>query len=393
MLHKLLFKHQDKKQLIIAIIGSLLGLTFLITSIHYLIKVNEFGKGSEILGPNIVLVQKEVSNFSTLKLSKTDFTKTEIENVRKLPYILDIQPVESNSFDVSIETADELVPRFRGNIFIQTVPKKFLDVKSTKWDWKMGDTIVPMIMPRDFLVMMNTYMSSAGIPQISEDLAKEVKFKFAIRNGDTKDYIYCKIIGFTNEVPAVLVPQSFMNWANKKYAPTAEQKITQVMISGKENEFGLVEQLLKEKHWESKNAQIVVGRLKSMVGTLILVVLGISVIAVFLSGLVLIQYLQLLLTKNEYEVKTLMRLGHHPKSLINTFFIYFIKVFGLITGISFVLFILIKIKLDNLLASGGLYIDTQLSIISIMSLFVAYFLFSLASFLSAKKGIYEQNKG
>jgi hypothetical protein len=130
-----------------------------------------------------------------------------------------------------------------------------------------------------------------------------------------------------------------------------------------------------------------------MVGTLILVVLGISVIAVFLSGLVLIQYLQLLLTKNEYEVKTLMRLGHHPKSLINTFFIYFIKVFGLITGISFVLFILIKIKLDNLLASGGLYIDTQLSIISIMSLFVAYFLFSLASFLSAKKGIYEQNKG
>lgn len=393
MLHKLLFKHQDKKQLIIAIIGSLLGLTFLITSIHYLIKVNEFGKGSEILGPNIVLVQKEVSNFSTLKLSKTDFTKTEIENVRKLPYILDIQPVESNSFDVSIETADELVPRFRGNIFIQTVPKKFLDVKSTKWDWKMGDTIVPMIMPRDFLVMMNTYMSSAGIPQISEDLAKEVKFKFAIRNGDTKDYIYCKIIGFTNEVPAVLVPQSFMNWANKKYAPTAEQKITQVMISGKENEFGLVEQLLKEKHWESKNAQIVVGRLKSMVGTLILVVLGISVIAVFLSGLVLIQYLQLLLTKNEYEVKTLMRLGHHPKSLINTFFIYFIKVFGLITGISFVLFILIKIKLDNLLASGGLYIDTQLSIISILSLFVAYFLFSLASFLSAKKGIYEQNKG
>lgn len=393
MLHKLLFKHQDKKQLIIAIIGSLLGLTFLITSIHYLIKVNEFGKGSEILGPNIVLVQKEVSNFSTLKLSKTDFTKTEIENVRKLPYILDIQPVESNSFDVSIETADELVPRFRGNIFIQTVPKKFLDVKSTKWDWKMGDTIVPMIMPRDFLVMMNTYMSSAGIPQISEDLAKEVKFKFAIRNGDTKDYIYCKIIGFTNEVPAVLVPQSFMNWANKKYAPTAEQKITQVMISGKENEFGLVEQLLKEKHWESKNAQIVVGRLKSMVGTLILVVLGISVIAVFLSGLVLIQYLQLLLTKNEYEVKTLMRLGHHPKSLINTFFIYFIKVFGLITGISFVLFILIKIKLDNLLASGGLYIDTQLSIISILSLFVAYFLFSLASFLSAKKGIFEQNKG
>lgn len=393
MLHKLLFRQQDKRQLIIAVIGSLLGLTFLVTSIHYLIKVNEFGKGSEILGPNIVLVQKEVSNFSTLKLSKTDFTISEIENVKKLPYILDIQPVESNNFDVSIETADELVPRFRGNIFIQTVPKKFLDVKSDKWNWDVKDTIVPMIMPRDFLVMMNTYMSSAGIPQISEDLAKEVKFKFAIRNGDSKDYIYCKIIGFTNEVPAVLVPQSFMNWANKKYAAEAEQKITQVMISGKENEFGLVEQLLKEKHWESKNAQLVVGRLKSMVGTLIMVVLGISIIAVFLSGLVLIQYLQLLLTKNEYEVKTLMRLGHHPNTLINTFFKYFIKVFGIITLISFILFFLFKLKLDSMLASGGLYIDNQISMISVSALLLAYSLFGVASYLSAKKGITAQNRG
>ena len=58
MLNKLLFKNQDLKQLVIAVIGAFLGITFLITSIHYLIKVNEFGKGSEILGPNTVIVQK-----------------------------------------------------------------------------------------------------------------------------------------------------------------------------------------------------------------------------------------------------------------------------------------------------------------------------------------------
>ena len=52
MLRKLLFQHQDKRQLIIAIIGSFMGMTFLITSIHYLIKVNDFGKGADILGPS-----------------------------------------------------------------------------------------------------------------------------------------------------------------------------------------------------------------------------------------------------------------------------------------------------------------------------------------------------
>ncbi len=393
MLRKLLFQHQDKRQLVIAVIGAFLGMTFLITSIHYLIKVNDFGKGAEILGPNTIIVQKKVSSFSTLNVAKTDFSLSEIEQIKKEPFILDVKPVEANNFTVSIETADPMVPRFRGNIFIQTVDPDFLDVKSNKWHWKEGDTLVPMIMPRDFLVMLNTYMSSAGIPQVSDELAMDIKFKFALMNDTMKEYISCRIIGFTNEVPSVLVPQSFMNWANKRFAPDAEQKITQIMISGKENEFGLVEQMLKDRHLESKNAQVIVGRLKSMVGTLILVVLVISIIAVFLSGLVLIQYLQLLLSKNLYEVRTLMRLGHHPNTLIRTFFIYFSKVFGLIGLLSLGTFIGFKLFLDSVFESGGLYIDTQLSLLSITALVLAYALFALASYLSARKGIYEQNNG
>jgi hypothetical protein len=393
MLRKLLFQYQDKRQLVIAVVGAFLGMTFLITSIHYLIKVNDFGKGAEILGPNTIIVQKKVSNFSTLNMAKTDFSLSEIEQMKKESFILDVKPVESNNFTVSIETADPSVPRFRGNIFIQTVDPNFLDVKSTKWHWKEGDTIVPMIMPRDFLVMLNTYMSSAGIPQVSDDLAMDIKFKFALMNDTMKEYISCRIIGFTNEVPSVLVPQSFMNWANNRFAPDAEQKITQIMISGKENEFGLVEQMLKEKHLESKNAQVIVGRLKSMVGTLILVVLGISIIAVFLSGLVLIQYLQLLLSKNLYEVRTLMRLGHHPNTLVKNFFVYFSKVFGIIGILSLAAFIGFKLLLDSVFESGGLYIDTGLSLLSILALVLAYSLFALASYLSARKGIYEQNNG
>ncbi|WP_343605102.1 hypothetical protein [Fluviicola sp.] len=393
MLRKLLFQHQDKRQLVIAVIGAFLGMTFLITSIHYLIKVNDFGKGAEILGPNTIIVQKKVSSFSTLKMTKTDFSLNEIEQMKKEPFILDVKPVESNNFTVSIETNDPMVPRFRGNIFIQTVDPGFLDVKSDKWHWKEGDTLVPMIMPRDFLVMLNTYMSSAGIPQVSDELAMDIKFKFALMNDTMKEYVSCRIIGFTNEVPSVLVPQNFMNWANKRFAPDAEQKITQIMISGKENEFGLVEQMLKDRHLESKNAQVIVGRLKSMVGTLILVVLVISIIAVFLSGLVLIQYLQLLLSKNLYEVRTLMRLGHHPKTLVRTFLVYFSKVFGLIALLSLGTFIGFKILLDSVFESGGLYIDTHLSVLSILALILAYSLFALASYLSARKGIYEQNNG
>ena len=48
MLRKILLRNQSFLQLIIALFGALLGVVFLLVSVHYLIKVTEFGKGSEM---------------------------------------------------------------------------------------------------------------------------------------------------------------------------------------------------------------------------------------------------------------------------------------------------------------------------------------------------------
>ena len=390
MLDKLLFKNQDKKQLVIAVIGAFMGITFLITSIHYIIKVNEFGKGTDVFGPNTIIVQKKVTNSSSLNLSKTDFSAQELVKIKKEPFIVEVQPVISNNFDVSFETSDPLVPYFRTDVFIQTVDQRFLDVKTDQWHWSEGDEFVPMIMPREFLVMLNTFMSASGIPQISDDLAKQVKFKFKIWNGAGMERVNARIIGFTNEVSSLLVPASFMKFGNDKYSDGTEQKITQIIISGKESEFGLVEDLLNKRGLESKNAQMIVGRLKSVVGTLFVVVLGISIIAVLASGLVLLQYMQLLMSKNAYEVRTLLRIGYSPKVIIRRFFVYFVKIFGIVSVLALVVFFIFKYFLDEMFASGGLYIDTKLTYISLISLLIAYILFSLASFNTAKREIFKQ---
>jgi hypothetical protein len=391
MLNQLLFKNQDKKQLIIAMIGSFLGITFLLTSIHYLIKVNEFGEGADVLGPNTIIVQKRVTTSSTLNIAKTDFSKEEIEDIKSEKFIIDVKPVISNNFDVLFATDDPMVPKFSSDIFIQTVDPSFLEVKGDIWKWKETDSVVPIILPREFLVMLNTFMSASGIPQISDELAKDIQFKMRISNDfSEREHIKAKIIGFTNEVSSILVPESFMSYGNKKFGSQTPQKITQLMISGTENEFGLVEELLKSRHLESKNSQMVVGRLKSMVGTLILVVLAISILTVFLSGLVLIQYAQLLMSRNAYEIKTLLRLGYAPQKLINSFFIYFIKIFAWISLFALSLFVSVKFFLDTLFAEGGLYIDTNYTIEGVLALILAYVLFASASYLNAKKGIYRE---
>lgn len=393
MLQKTFFKQQDRVQLSIAFIGALLGLSFLITSIHYLIKVNEFGRGNEILGPNTLIIQKKNGASNAFQLGKNDFSKREIELMQAESFVSAVEPIISNNFDVSLQTNDPVVPYFRTDVFLQTVNPTFIDIPAQKWTWKKGDAYVPLIMPRDFIVMLNTFMSAKNIPTVSDEIAQDIRFEFTLKNGDKKEKVNVRIIGFTNEISSLLVPESFMKWANEKYGNSTDQKITQLMLAGKENQFGLVEGMLKEKHLESKNAQVLVGRLKSMIGTFIWIVLCVSILAVFLSGLVLIQYLQLLINKNNYEIKTLIRLGYHPKTLVNTFVSYFFKLFGGIAVMSIVLFNIVKFNLDAAFNKGGVYIESSFTLASYLAIVIAYVIFTQASFFSAKKHIYNAEKG
>jgi hypothetical protein len=387
MLKKVLFHNQSKTQLAIAVLGSIIGLLFLISSIHYLIRVNEFGKGEEILGPNTMIVQKKVSNSSSLNLTKTDFSKEEIERFKNEQFVADAQAVICNNFNVLLLTDDPYVPKFSSDVFLQTVNSKFLDVPIDKWKWKEGDTIVPIVMPRDFLVMLNTFMSASGIPQVSEDLAKDIKFKLRISNDSKKDFVVARIVGFTNEIPSLLVPESFMKFANEKYSNGKDSKITNVMISSKEGEFGKMEKFLEERGLESRKSQVVIGKLKSIVSTLFLVLLVISVVTVLVSSLVLIQYMQLLIATNQYQIRTLLRLGYNPRRIIFLFTRYLGLTFGIVSIIAFTFFILEKIVVDNLLEKGGVTISHSISFISMVSVFISFCIFVSISFLVAKRKI------
>jgi hypothetical protein len=100
--------------------------------------------------------------------------------------------------------------------------------------------------------------------------------------------------------------------------------------------------------------------------------------------------MQLLMSRNAYEVRTLMRIGYHPKKIIRMFFLYFVRIFGIITAIGFGAFMLLKFILDGVFASGGVSIDTSITMTSILALVLAYGIFALSSYLTAKKGIFNE---
>jgi hypothetical protein len=350
IIRKILFAHQDKKQLFFAFFGVLIGFVFISISIHYLLLIKQKSSSVEMLDSSAITIQKEVTTSNTLAYASTSFSKKEIDFYKNLPYLEKVVTVENNNFSVELKSNDPLVPYFRSDIFIQSIPSDFLDVKSTAWIWNVGNKQVPIILPRDFVYMMNNFLSSSGMPQLSDEILKDVNFQ--IKLGDQNPMFFdAKIIGFTNEISSILVPESFMKYGTQNYGVKTSTFCTQLMLKSKKGQFGHVEELVERNHLEVKKNQLIEGKLKSILTIILSSITFISLVVVLVSMIVLIQFLQLLITKNTYEIRTMLRLGVSIQTIVFHFikyvFLGFLIVLSLIILIDFILFYYINEVLNS----------------------------------------------
>lgn len=379
-------------QFFIALVGALLGFLILFASIHYLIRVNEFGAGEDIMQNKGIVIHKKVSTLSSLNILKTDFSKEEIAELKEESFVERVSPVINNSFNISLQTDSDLLPYVRSDIFVQAIDKEFLGVNSLQWDWKPGDEFIPIILPRDFLVMLNSFASAKGIPSISEDIAKKLGFKITLYNNTAKEFHKVKIYGFTNEISSILVPESFIRYGNEKYPTPAPVKTTQLMLNIKEGQFGVFEDYMNSHNLESKESAMMLAKLKGVARISFAVLIGVSVLTILLSALLMAQYAQLLISRNRYEIHTLLRLGYSPKAIITSLLKYFIITYIAITVLSFLFFSLLKMKVDKILIQNGIQIDTGYTAFSILMGGVALSVFIAMSYFSVRREVIKPQK-
>lgn len=382
---KLLLENQPKKQVIIALLGLLIGYLLLAIAVHFFIQINASNKKTSVLGSDILLVQRKISNFSTLKIVNPNFSTNEINSLKATDGIAAVHPVINNSFAVSFETDDQLVPYLRSDIFLQSVPNEFLEIEKSHWNWSTNNQSVPIALPRDFVLMLNTFMLAQNMPQLSDEIIKDVKFKFTIGEGKDKEWFNAKIEGFTNEFNAILIPESFMKYCNGKHGDLNKLKTNQIIIKGESGAFGKLSSAIENKGLEAKSNQMVLARLKSILEKTVLITIIISLITLVLSGLIMVQFLQLLLSRSVYEIKTLYLLGYNRNLIRGIYFKYFIFLFGISGIASLILFIFIRPFVENFIIWSGFPLEIAFSLVPYFTVIVAFILFVMASFLTASR--------
>ena len=385
-MQKLLFNHRNKFQLLIASIGIIIGLILLLISLELYHKGKFYNESSKLLDEHTLIVQKKVSRAAHLGLGSPGFSAAEIDELKKQKFISACSPIMSNQFEVIVEINDPIIPAFNSNIFLQAIENDLIDISSNEFKWEDSNDYVPVIMPRNFLMMLNTFLSASQLPQLSESLISNVQMNLTLGPKSKRSVVPARIVGFTNDFSSILVPSAFLKMANLKFANTKDEFQSQLVIKAVDNKLGLLESYLEDKGYESGEDQIFISRLKSTIFITLICTTSLALLTLFLSVVITIQYLQMMLSELTFEIRLMLRLGHSIQALKNIFLRFFMLVFSANSLISFVCFYFLNVAINNRLIRSGIIINESISLWSISALFIAFIIFTiLVNFFTVRR--------
>ena len=396
MLKKILFKSKANSQFFFATAGALIGLAALLLSFQLMLDVQTFHSAEEeLFGPNSVVIQKKVTKMTTLGMNNTEFTPEDMRALDEKEFITDIAPFASADFKVGIsEVPGDGLPHFYADMFFQAIPDRFMDVELPDWGWNPETEYIPIVLPRDFIMIINYgFAQSQGINQISEELLMAARLTIHIEGNGKSHKMMGRVVGFSQKISSILVPESFLEYANAIYGSGNTINPSRIFITTTDDSYGELEDLMEEMNLDIAKSAIDVAKIKTII-TVVIGIFGVAALLITLLSLMgFVQYSQLVLSKVSYEIKTLLRLGYSIKSIVLTFIRQLTIIFGLITIASIKVMLIIKIFVVNTwLDNNGIHLDESSIIPTVLLALACFALFIAANYFNVRKTIFNLGK-
>lgn len=197
-----------------------------------------------------IVISKKVDLGMALSEGRSAFSAEEMAAVEEAPGVLSVDPVVSNAFAAALSL------RFGGvelgtEIFYESVPDDFLGSPPTGWGWKEGDQVIPIIVSRDFLALYNMgFAASRGLPAVPEAALGMVTARSVVSGTGGTLESKARIVGLTDRISSILVPRSFMTWANTTIAQRGSPPARRLIVQTAPSRSGGLEGMLKDRGWE-----------------------------------------------------------------------------------------------------------------------------------------------
>ncbi len=352
LLWKLLREHVSVTQLVGFFVANLLGMLIILFGLQFYADILPLFQGKDaFFKREFLIVSKPVSTLGSLLGGKGTFSAREIQGFRDQPFTRQVGTFTSSLYDVSASIGMLGTGMQVGTeMFFESVPDDYIDVNAQAWTYEEGSRTIPIILPRNYLNLYNFgFAQSRNLPKLSEGVLSMIRLEIRLSGGGHVEVYDGRIVGFSNRLNTILVPEAFMNWANHYYAPGKKAEPSRLIVEVNNPADEEIVKYIQARGYEVEGNTLDAGKTVWFLQILVGIVLFIGIVITFLSFYILILSIFLLLQKNTKKMQTLLLIGYSPVQVALPYQVLAVGLNLGVTGIACVLLYgLRRMYLNNL---------------------------------------------
>ncbi len=314
---KLMRRHVSVAQLAGFFVANLFGMVIVLLGVQFYQDVSPVLTGGDsFMKEDYLIVSKKVSTLGSLVGSSTTFSDAEIDGMKEQPFAKGVGEFTPSQFKVSAGVSMEQIGLHMSTaMFFESVADRYVDVSSDNWHFEPGDTEIPIIVPRNYLNLYNFgFAQSRSLPQISEGVIHMLSLDVHISGGGRRDSYKGRIAGFSDRLNTILVPESFMKWANTHYADgNVRREPSRLIVEVGNPADERIAQYFREHGYETEADKLDAGKTAWFLKVVVGIVLSVGLLISVLSFYILMLSIYLLLQKNTTKLENLLLIGYGPR--------------------------------------------------------------------------------
>ena len=354
LMWKLLRKHISKSQLIGLSLANLVGLTIVILAVQFYNDVMPvFNDQESFISKDYLIITRNITSAGAMMGNTSQFSEDAIADIEAQKWCRKVGRFINSEFGVMATMGKGGGNLMHTQLFFEAIPTEFIDVDPT-WTFDPQHPQVPIIMSRDYLSLYNFGFASAqGLPKISEGNATSVPMSFTFNGNGRTENMKGHIVGFSNRLNTIIVPEEFMKWANVRYGQGGNQLPQRLIIDVNRPGDPQIQEYMDAHHYEVAGDKMSSGKAYYFLTLIITIVIAVGIIISLLSFFVLMLSIYLLLQKNTKKLQDLLMLGYSPREVSRPYVKMVLYINAVVLVLATVLMLLIRASYMTVLHDFG----------------------------------------
>ena len=320
---KLLRQHISIPQFAGFAFANLLGMLIVLFGFQFYHDVLPvFTQQDSFMKADYLIMSKKIGVGSTISGRTHTFSGSEIDDISSQKFVTKIGKFTSTEYKVDASMGVNGVNILNSELFFESVPDGFVDVSLKDWKYEDGSKEVPIILPRTYINMYNFgFAQSHSLPKISDGLMGMIDFQIFIQAGGKKEQFKGKVIGFSSRLNTILVPQAFMDWSNREFAPNDHSDATRLIVEVGNPADENISKYLEDNGYEVETDKLDAEKTTYFLKMIVSMVMVIGLVISMLSFYILMLSIYLLVQKNSSKLENLLLIGYSPGRVAMPYFL------------------------------------------------------------------------